>query len=492
MRSFRNKAHNVSVALRTGGHQYSAASSTTGNNIQLDLSEAFKGPIEVLDQTKGLIRVGISLALADFNEALHKLKFFIPHGQCSHVHIGGHAQTGGFGLLGRAFGLFGDHIQTVEIVNSEGKIQKLSRGVGTQDEMDLFYAILGGSPGNFGVLTHLVLKIHKDADHPHSRGLKYMCNYDQGILERLLDIKYANVKGSAATEYELNFAQTWMDKIHKLAGGTSGLNLRCAIVDHANHNKMSDLTGGWIYDGVREFDLPYEKRTNVTNSKTLVQDGWAKWCAAHVDKGMKTDGLKLAIQIQHFGGINSMFKNGDKDKQTSYSWREDSTICNVMDCFYKRGSHQKAIDWVAEIGASVGNANSNFCKEDRRFLWSSYGDYDMTTANHFYHENDEKYKRLCAIRAKADPTGVFQANTFCVGWNEVHRDITFASVASAVTNAASSLVDRLIGGVHEPPSGFDEEAMVDALVKRRRTIIDKVTVVWSTILSSSKWSVIPS
>src|SRR4029077_14151391 len=51
-------ANNLGVAVRTGGHAYSGTSSTTSNNIQLDLSGAYND--WSYDAQTGLLRLGVS------------------------------------------------------------------------------------------------------------------------------------------------------------------------------------------------------------------------------------------------------------------------------------------------------------------------------------------------------------------------------------------------------------------------------------------------
>lgn len=53
---------------------------------------------------------------------------------------------------------------------------------------DLFFAVLGGSPGNFGIITHLTLQVYRDRDHIGSRGLKALYLYNPRTLKRLTDI----------------------------------------------------------------------------------------------------------------------------------------------------------------------------------------------------------------------------------------------------------------------------------------------------------------
>src|SRR5207237_3938654 len=66
------------------------------------------------------------------------------------------------------FGLFGDHVLSLEIVDHDGNSKEVTKATNPE----LFYAILGGSPGNFGVLTHFTIEVHRDSDYNGSRGLK--------------------------------------------------------------------------------------------------------------------------------------------------------------------------------------------------------------------------------------------------------------------------------------------------------------------------------
>ena len=69
------KENNIAVAIRTGGHQYSGASSTGGRNIQLDLERTFQGPDDRMVFSKDgetLVRISVSWPLGAFNAWLTK------------------------------------------------------------------------------------------------------------------------------------------------------------------------------------------------------------------------------------------------------------------------------------------------------------------------------------------------------------------------------------------------------------------------------------
>ncbi len=76
-------------------------------------------------------------------------------GTVSHTGVGGLSLGGGFGRLGRKFGLTLDNIKSVEIVTADGKLQYASE----KENSDLFWAIRGGG-GNFGIVTTFEFGLH--------------------------------------------------------------------------------------------------------------------------------------------------------------------------------------------------------------------------------------------------------------------------------------------------------------------------------------------
>ena len=169
-------ANGIGVAVRTGGHAYSGTSSTTGANIQLDLSDAYTD--WTYNTQTGLLRLGISYSLLEFNTKLKDADLFMPTGQCYNVHVGGHAQTGGYGQLARAFGLFSDQIKSFEIFLADGTKKSVAADSRSQADKDLFFAVLGGGPGNYGIVTHITICPLKDSDHQYSRAFKQVIPYD--------------------------------------------------------------------------------------------------------------------------------------------------------------------------------------------------------------------------------------------------------------------------------------------------------------------------
>ncbi|KAL8827101.1 MAG: hypothetical protein Q9170_007147 [Blastenia crenularia] len=484
------KAYGYPVSVMSGGHQYSGACSTHGKGIQLNLKLTFKGPSDLVvlpqppapDNNKTLVYVGVSHSLGEINQFLRDNQLFMPHGQCTDVRIGGHAQTGGYGQLARSFGLAGDHVRGIRMINHDGEIQEVTKA----SNADLFNAILGGSPGNFGIITHYTIEVYRDADHdfpetgarPH--GFKGIWLYSEMMVKLLLNEVAAmaddpefprnfdlcvSVLSSSFPMFKLmpelkqNRAEI-LKRIADLVGVNGDTKWPASVVLYAqwvpmnaedkytdkvdawfqkfrdlNHlipylcihaaepiEPMSKMTGEWLFARPREFDHPYEKRTYMTNSTSLVKDKWVDHVADRIHQVLFPslthlglwENCYLSVQIQAYGGKYSRF-SANRDNGTSYSWR-DSTVCQVLDCFHTEGEKGKALanEWQAGNDKLMNGKDSPFSKQDKRVLWASYGDWDMDKSWPFYFEDQAKYERIGKQRYLADPQGTFTPNPFSV------------------------------------------------------------------------------
>ncbi|QUC22810.1 uncharacterized protein UV8b_07051 [Ustilaginoidea virens] len=461
------------IAVRTGGHQYSGASSTGPHGIQLDLKPTFRRPrldLRLLRDPGGsgkvYLRSSVSWTLAEVYDFLLDNGVFMPTGQCTTVCLGGHVQTGGHGMLARSFGLLGDYVRELDIVDHEGRVATVTR----ERDPDLFFGLLGGSPGSMGVVTHLTVEVQDDLKHQGSRGLWMAFRYRRDTLEALLDILVAKAEDPGfPRNYDLtvNVVSRQANLLDLFPGSEDELKARLPDSIHDGKDNIADLLkfkyalvvvyaqyvrldgggGGvpfspgdlfdpirrvphdlafgkespdgapmsrvaamWLFRSPREFPYPYVKRTNTTRSTALSRAGWASWFAGRVDEvvARRGNGLWVSSQLQLTGGADSMFRR-NAGNGTAYSWR-DSTVAGTWDVFYRADAADAARAWQDE---NDRGALARFSSQDRRLLWGSYGDWDMSAVWPRYYDA-ATYEKLREVRKKADPEGVFTANPFCV------------------------------------------------------------------------------
>ncbi|GAA2487378.1 LLM class flavin-dependent oxidoreductase [Winogradskya humida] len=140
-------------SLRSAGHGVSGRSTNDGGIV---LSVAALNTIEILDESRRLIRVGPGARWTDVAQALLPYGWALSSGDYGGVGVGGLATAGGVGWLARKHGLTIDHLTAVEMVLADGAIVRAS----ATENADLFWAVRGAG-ANFGVVTSFEFEVYE-------------------------------------------------------------------------------------------------------------------------------------------------------------------------------------------------------------------------------------------------------------------------------------------------------------------------------------------
>jgi len=140
------------LAVKGGGHSWPGRSVADGA-LMIDLS-GINGVTVDPDTRRARIGGGALLYNLDFAAMRHNL--VTTAGIVSHTGVGGLTLGGGYGRLGRKFGLTIDNLMSAQVVTANGRVLRLS----ADENKDLFWAIRGGG-GNFGVATEFEFALHE-------------------------------------------------------------------------------------------------------------------------------------------------------------------------------------------------------------------------------------------------------------------------------------------------------------------------------------------
>lgn len=139
------------LAVKCGGHSY-AGKSTCNDGMQIDLSTLRHARIDAANR---IAHVAGGSLLGEIDRESMEVGLVTTAGTVSHTGVGGLTTAGGFGRVGRRFGLALDNVRSVDIVTADGQLLHAS----ADENEDLYWGVRGGG-GNFGIVTNFEFQLH--------------------------------------------------------------------------------------------------------------------------------------------------------------------------------------------------------------------------------------------------------------------------------------------------------------------------------------------
>ncbi|MDR3097774.1 MAG: FAD-binding oxidoreductase [Paraburkholderia sp.] len=378
------------VAVRSGGHNV-AGLSVCDAGVVIDLSRMKQIDVDV---DRRVARAEAGLKLGEFDRATMAHGLATTTGVVSDTGIAGLTLGGGFGKLGRKYGLTCDNLVAVEMVTADGQ----KRLASDSEHADLFWAVRGGG-GNFGIATAFHFRLHP---------------LDPELL--VCSLLYPFEQARAALRFYDRFARSAPDEVSADA----------ALVTHPSGARFFSISacyvgapesGRPVLEPLMASGSPVERRLECVPYLRIQSNGdgafargrryyWKAQFLREIGDGAidavlgayeRSPSLSSLLVFQHVGGAIARVTGS----ATAYQHRDAS-----FDCF------PIAIwDDAAEDAANVQWARS---------LWEALRPYSSggVYANNLGDEGDERvkeayggnYARLASIKRQYDPGNFFRMN----------------------------------------------------------------------------------
>lgn len=378
-------ANNLPIAIKSGGHCMEGFS---GNNGGMVINMSAMKNIEWLNSDTVKLHPGCKLS--DIYDALLPKKKIIPGGSCAGVGIGGLVLGGGYGLMARKFGLTCDSLQSITMVDGNGKIVTASGG----DE--LLWACKGGNNGNFGVVTELTFTVHTAPSVMQShrfRAYKVSAARAKTILQQWFELT-ATLPVECFSAFVLNGKTLYIlltntgRQTAAVKNVIAGLK---AATDKTTFNTPQPLAKALkVYYGRQE--PLYFKNASAGLYKNFDE------IDAFVDKALdivvSTPGM--IYQVNTLGGN---IQNTEFEKLSSFPHRAYPYFSELQ-TYWDIPSQEKRLLEKFEQVQQVFTGNGI------KAQYRNYPDINFSNWPELYYAHN--YKRLQAIKAKYDPNNLFR------------------------------------------------------------------------------------
>ena len=379
------------VAVKCGGHSFSGKSTCNGG-LQIDLSKMMRGA--TIDRAAKRAHVAGGSLLGDLDHESMAQGLVTTAGTVSHTGVGGLALGGGFGRLGRKYGLTLDNIMSVDIVTPDGSLRRAS----ADENPDLYWAVRGGG-GNFGVVTSFEFGLHE---------------MDRTVVAG--DVVFPPERAKEVFRFYADESQAAPDELHMdlimaaSAGGAPGAVIIHAVFsgDHAKADKA-----------LPPFAKLGEPLANTIGPRDYValQRSWDNTDPRHGGDYLKA-GFVTEIDDAQINAIIDGFEAAP-DRSTTFFYQQSGGAITRVAEHETAFPNRNAINGPAVVVSWNEGADPQPHIEYIRSYWSTIEKYtDGFYTNTGDYEPQEKvnknfrgnHERLVRIKDKYDPGNLFRLN----------------------------------------------------------------------------------
>jgi len=382
------RAHGILTAVRSGGHSLSGKCSCD-SGLVIDLQQMQGVRVDAKTQRA---RLEAGSLLGELDHECTALGLVTTAGTVSDTGAAGLTLGGGFGRLGRRFGLACDNVASFDVVTADGKLLRASE----DENKDLFWGLRGGG-GNFGVVTSIEYRLHPMNPVILGGYVAWPMNQARDAMRHFRDI--AAIAPDVAS---LMFDLHWEGQ-----EAFFGIEV-CWSGDHAKGEEWLKPLRGFGKPAVNEIGpMPYVKIQSKDDALYprgdlyYLKSGYVSRIAdADIDLILETfrgTPPQFAMFADHAGGA---YARTPLDA-TAFPRRDMAFVLALVAAWKD----------PAESEALLGKARSTWRIVEPMIsgFYTNYAASDTNLAA--YRENFGNHLgRLVALKAKVDPTNLFRLN----------------------------------------------------------------------------------
>ena len=384
------RSQGLLVAVRGGGHSLSGQSVCEGG-LMIDLAPMKSVHVDPLAMT-GRLEPGV--LLGQFDREAQAFGLATTAGTVSHTGAAGLTLGGGFGRIGRKYGLACDNMYAAEVVTAAGQFVRVNE----KENADLLWGLRGGG-GNFGIVTSFEYRMHKFGPLIYGGPLVYPLEQAREVLNFFAD-----------------FITTAPDVLYSDAGIVSGRDGKRALVfdvcfagsQEAGDRALEPLRKFRkpLVDGLRMQPYVEIQRSGDDNFPIgrgyYIKSGFVKRIEpAAIDALLEAVGhaknLNNVAFFAHAGGAISRVK----PDATAFLHREATFSLAIVGLWDKTEDREVSMQWARDTWKAMEPMTSGFYVNElapddpERRIRANYG------AN---------YDRLVELKNKYDRGNLFRMN----------------------------------------------------------------------------------